>query len=266
MLKLFANLFWIYLPSSFQKQFSSLFSRIFQMKISRYFILPYSLVFGLSANYLDQFEPDSGEVSYYSFSDFFKRKYKSGFDIRSKNIWPCEGYVCDWGLFSEKNNSIVKGQVLDLNEIFHSNPEQTSQHFFLNIFLHNHNYHRVHSPVTGTISKITNIPGGLVFLRPWFYKRADVSFPAIRNERVVFEILDNHHQLWYLAMVGGFGVGSVQIGRNLHPGSEVKVGEEIAKFDLGSTVCLATPMRLQPNRFLQTVNPGEELQPYENII
>lgn len=266
MLKLFANLFWIYTPGFFQKQISKIFSGVFELKISRYFILPYCLVFGLSTDYLDQFESESGESSYYSYSDFFKRKFKNEFTVKSEKIWPCEGYVCDWGSFSEKNKSVIKGQLLNLNEIFHSDPTQTQNHFFINIFLHNHNYHRVHSPVEGTITKITKVPGDLIFLRPWFYKRADVSYPAVRNERFVFQIEDQNKQSWYLAMVGGFGVGSIDISNGLLKGSQVFAGQEIAKFNLGSTVCLATPTSIEVKQFLQIVRPGDELKFNENLV
>lgn len=266
MLKVFANFFWIRLPGLLQKQISKVFSKIFSLKSSRFFILPYCLIFGLSTDYLDQFESESGESSYGSYSDFFKRKYKNEFAVESSQIWPCEGYVCDWGSFSSKNQSRVKGQILDLNEIFRSQPSATKDYHFINIFLHNHNYHRVHSPIDGEISNIVTVPGDLIFLRPWFYKKEDVSYPAFRNERYVFEIKDKNNQTWYLAMVGGFGVGSIELESGIGKGSRVQAGQEIAKFNLGSTVCLAMPVQVKIEQFLQTVRPGQKLQTYENKV
>ena len=266
MLKLFANLFWIHTPGIFQKQISKFFAKIFSFKVSRYFIFPYCILFGLSAEYLDQFEPESGETAYYSYSDFFKRKYKSRPQVSNQTIWPCEGYVCDWGWFSQKNKTKVKGEILNLNEIFKSNQHVTEEYYFTNIFLHNHNYHRVHSPVNGTISKITQVAGDLIFLRPWFYKRGDVSYPAVRNERYIFEIIDQLDRPWYLAMVGGFGVGSIELANNFTIGSQVRAGQEIAKFNLGSTVCLATPMQIKIERFLQTVCVGKILLTDEDHV
>ena len=84
MLKLFANLFWIYTPGIFQKQISKAFSCVFEMKFSRFFILPYCLFFGLTTDYIDQFEPESSDKTYYSYSDFFKRKYKNA---ATKSTW-----------------------------------------------------------------------------------------------------------------------------------------------------------------------------------
>lgn len=260
MLKLFANIFWLYTPGFFQKYFSMLFSGIFKHPFSRFFISPYCLFFGLSSEYLDLFESEKGLSSYFSYSDFFKRKYKNPPPMASDLIWPCEGFVCDWGSFSDKNFSKVKGQNLDLNTIFNSNPENTRTYFFTNIFLHNHNYHRVHSPIKGHITKITKIPGDLIFLRPWFYKRHEVSYPAFKNERIIFEITDSFEEIWYLAMVGGFGVGTIEISRECLNGGPVHVGQEIAKFDLGSTVCLATPCKIQVHQFLETVSVGQKIE------
>lgn len=259
MLKFFANIFWIYTPGLFQKKFSQFFSWLFFQKISKYFILPYCLFFGLDADYLEQFESESGKSEYSSYADFFKRKYKNLPPVESNQVWPCEGFVYDWGSFKEKNHSVVKGQEMDLNQIFNSPALQTKNYFFTNIFLHNHNYHRVHSPITGTITKIFSIPGDLVFLRPWFYKKSDVSYPAFRNERIVFEIQDLEGVPWYLAMVGGFGVGTMTIEKDFLQGGPVHAGQEIAKFDLGSTVCLASPCQLEINKYLQTVSVGQSL-------
>jgi phosphatidylserine decarboxylase len=264
MIKFFANSLWFYLPGFLQKKFSYFFSRIFELKVSRFFILPYCLFFGLQGDYLEQFESDTGESNYSSYSDFFKRRYKSTIEIKSKLVWPCEGYLCDWGFFSEKNDSVVKGQKINLNSIFNSPMEVTKNYFFLNIFLHNHNYHRVHSPVAGRITKIERISGDLVFLRPWFYKRSDVSYPAFRNERVLFEITDLQNRPWYMAMVGGFGVGSIEILNEFLLGGNVLAGQEIAKFNLGSTVCLALPDGVEALDFLQTVHVGQKLEVFND--
>ncbi|MGZ3692134.1 MAG: phosphatidylserine decarboxylase, partial [Pseudobdellovibrio sp.] len=207
-LKFFATLFWQYTPGYFQRLFSSLFSKFFFHQVSRIIIVPYCFLFGLTNDYIDQFESETGKVGYHSYSDFFKRKYKTPPPLEAEQVWPCEGYICDWGRFSEKNDSLVKGQKIDLNQIFNSPAETTQDYFFTNVFLHNHNYHRVHSPVSGEIKKISVIPGDLIFLRPWFYKRDDVSYPAFRNERVVFEIVDENNKSWFVALVGGFGVGT----------------------------------------------------------
>lgn len=264
MLKFFANFIWIHTPHIFQKEFSRIFSVIFHWRISQYFIKPYCFIFDLKKDYLNQFMPASNNEAYKSYSDFFRRRLKLPPILESNTIWPCEGYLCDWGSFHEKQNSLIKGQRLDLNSVFKSEKSQTKNHFFLNVFLHNHNYHRVHSPISGTITNITRIPGDLIFLRPWFYQRKEVSYPAIRNERVVFEITDHEQRPWYLAMVGGFGVGTIELLSGILNGKSVSVGQEIAKFNLGSTVCLASPVPVLNNKFLAEVKVGQKLETHDS--
>jgi phosphatidylserine decarboxylase len=259
MLNLFSRLFWVKLPDRLQVYLSELFSKVFRLKFTALFIIPYCLIFSLDTDYTNQFEPESGDSRYSSFNDFFKRRYKIFPKVQSDLIWPCEGFICDWGAFSEKNNSIVKGQKIDLNQIFQSNPEKTRDHFFVNVFLHNHNYHRVHSPVDGEVKSIVRIPGGLVFLRPWFYDRKDVSYPAFKNERVVIEVLDKKNKSWWIALVGGFGVGSIDVTNGIQVGTSIQMGQEIGKFNLGSTVCIASPCPISIEKYLQTITVGGKI-------
>ena len=115
----------------------------------------------ISSDYLDQFESETEEVRYNSFSDFFLRKYKQPLNPQGNIVWPCEGYVCDWGLFSKKNNSVVKGHTL-----------------------------------------------------------------------VIFEITDSQNRPWSIAMVGGFGVGTIEVTRELLNGGNVKIGQKIESKDV----------------------------------
>jgi phosphatidylserine decarboxylase len=77
---------------------------------------------------------------------------------------------------------------------------------------------------------------------------------------MIFEIEDAAKRTWYLAMVGGFGVGSIQIDSTIGIGSSVEVGQEIGKFNLGSTVCLAWPIEAKIEAYLQSVQVGEKVK------
>ncbi|MCK6599683.1 MAG: hypothetical protein L6Q37_15060, partial [Bdellovibrionaceae bacterium] len=125
MLKVFANLFWVKLSAELQKRISSVFAFMWTTKFSRFVILPYCWLFSLDSDYLEQFESEAQKNRYSSYSDFFERRYKKFPQIKSSQVWPCEGYVCDWGIFNEKTDSLVKGQRLDLNSIFQSDPKDT---------------------------------------------------------------------------------------------------------------------------------------------
>ena len=251
---LFAFVIWERISENAQKQFSYCFSRVFALKISRFLVFPYCIICGFDTDYLEKFEPESKSNRYASYSDFFGRRLKEIPKSDSAYVWPCEGYVCDWGSFASKRNSVIKGQRMDLNDIFATQSNETKNSFFTNIFLHNHNYHRVHSPVNGEVRQILRIEGELLFLRPWLYRRIDVSYPALKNERVIVKIEDEQKRNWYVAMVGGFGVGTIETSAGLQVGSHLKKGQELGFFKLGSTVCMASPVKFENLNYLKTVS------------
>lgn len=258
MLKFFANHIWLRLPGVWQKRISSLFARLFTWKTSRLLIVPYCSLMGLDADYLDLFEPESGKAHYESYSDFFRRKYKLSPEIEGRTVWPCEGYVCDQGSFAEIPTTRVKGHTMAPAQVFGADGIPGSYHF-VNIFLHNHNYHRIHAPVSGFVKNISRISGDLNFLRPWFYERAEVSFPSFTNERVTVELQDEQARSWYLTLVGGFGVGTIALEPEFSVGRFLTVGEEFAHFRLGSTLCIASPYEIAPTGYLSQVSVGQKL-------
>lgn len=225
-------------------------------------IVPYCLFFGLDSTYLNQFEPDSEAFAYESYSDFFKRKFKKTPIVQSDLIWPCEGYVCDWGFIKDKQITTVKGQKIEALQIFGEQHQIAldEKSFFINIFLHNHNYHRIHAPTELKVESIDYVSGDLVFLRPWFYSIEQVSKPALLNERATIRFSDENNQAWLITFVAGFGVGGISLESFLKPGSIVQAGQEIGHFQLGSTICMVTPFEVTIDRYLQPVKAFDVLE------
>ena len=123
--------------------------------------------------------------------------------------------------------------------------------------LHNNNYHRIHAPVKGKVTRMERIDGDLVLLRPWAYKQP--STPALRNERINIDIIDEQDRKWYLSIVGGPGVGSIVVIDGIEVGTEVNVGEEISLFLLGSTCCIASPESNEASKNGDIVYMGDPL-------
>ena len=98
-----------------------------------------------------------------------------------------------------------------------------------------------------------------MFLRPWFYPRECRTFPSIHNERLVIEIQDQAGESWWLALVGGFGVGTIKLPVGIGPQARIRQGQELAFFELGSTVCIAAPKPLLIEQDLQTVSAGDPM-------
>jgi phosphatidylserine decarboxylase len=214
---------------------------------------------GLDDDYLSDFVSDSEDGQYSSFQDFFTRKLVSKVNPKFSAIWPCEGYVCEQGKVSELPVVTVKGQSRNLKEIFGAGQNQIPGDFYYtNIFLHNHNYHRIHAPVEGTVTRIERVPGELSILRPWVYSFNEVSKPALRNERVNIDILDQEGRPWFLSIVGGMGVGTIKL-MDIVLGSKVRAGDEIALFLLGSTCCMVSPVKPSDKNYLEIVRVGQSL-------
>lgn len=50
---------------------------------------------------------------------------------------------------------------------------------------------------------------------------------------------------WYLSIVGGPGVATINISESVQIGAQVSIGSEIASFRIGSTCCIDGPLFLK---------------------
>ena len=169
-------------------------------------------------------------------------------------VWPCEGLLCEEGQIGTMEVAKVKYDSRRVETVFGCKKgEIPSYYSFTNVFLHNKNYHRIHAPVDGTITRIQHIPGDLIVLRPWIYKQ-NPSLPAFRNERYNIDIKDVKNRIWHLSIVGGPAVGTIALDPKIAIGNNVKKVDEIALFYLGSTCCMAAPIKPrfhQKNTFVE---------------
>lgn len=259
--QIFAIHFWNDLPICVQKFVSKIASIAYSWTISSYFIGQFCRRYKLTPEQLNLYVPNSGSAKYKSFQDFFTRKLKKPIEIDSTAIIaPCQGFVCENGLISDFQQVVVKGHPYTIRNIFNDFSLKIKDSYtFINIFLHNHNYHRFHAPVSGTILNIQFIPGQLNFLRPWFYSKNSVSTPSFVNERCIIEIADQQNRSWFLSFVAGMGVGHIRLSEGLSIGSKLSSGDEIGYFLLGSTCCIAAPTSLKKFSYLQKVELGELL-------
>ncbi len=233
---------WGGLPAPLQRLISRAYTSIYNAPWSKWIIEPYCNHHYDDPGYLSHFKPASGEETYKSFQDFFSRRFAEPLQIETQMVWPAEGLLCEYGRVGDLDLVSVKGEERHLRTIF-GNTDQTitDDYYFSNIFLHNNNYHRIHAPVSGTVKRIERISGDLVLLRPWVYKK-DPSLPAFRNERLNIDLEDDQGNIWYLSIVGGPAVGTIELTTGLEVESEVIIGEEISLFLLGSTCCIASPI------------------------
>ena len=226
-------------------------------------------------------EPDP--LKYDSFNDFFTRALKPGarpFDSTPEALTcPADGAISQIGQIEQGRIFQAKGQEFTLSQLL-GEPESDLHAFdqghFATIYLSPRDYHRVHMPVTGTLEKMTFIPGQLFSVNPVTAERVPALFA--RNERVV---------AWFktdvgpvaMVLVGAMIVASIatvwdgvvapggqQVQRSEYHGNEaitLEKGDEMGRFLLGSTVILITPKhttRWQPQyRAGSQVRMGETL-------
>jgi len=94
-------------------------------------------------------------------------------------------------------------------------------------------YHRVHSPVTGTIIGKTHIPGKTYPVNEFGLKTTRKALS--RNERLITYIM-HRHGIVSLIKVGAMNVSSIRYTEPLSP--HLNRGDELAYFEFGSTVVL----------------------------
>ncbi|NER13731.1 phosphatidylserine decarboxylase [Leptobacterium flavescens] len=233
---------WGNLPSPFQRSISKKYSSLFDSRFSRRIIKAYVRFHYKDPDYLDKFKPPNGKTAYESFQDFFTREFRELPHNPDTFVWPCEGLLCDLGSIKDIPYSRVKCDKRTPDTIFGLDEGHIPDHYtFSNVFLHNKNYHRIHAPIDGKIVRIQHIPGDLVVLRPWIYKH-NPSLPAFRNERYNIDIRDEEGKIWYLSIVGGPAVGTVELNKNTKLNARIRKLDDLAAFHLGSTCCMASPL------------------------
>jgi len=257
MQKTFSFFIWKKSPVFFQQIIGQFLMSLGKIRISKIILKSFVKRYNLSNLHL--YKPASGTTDYKSFHDFFTRSLKNPLTAAYPFIWPCEGQICEMTKVNENKAIFVKKQPQKIIQILNCDYELFKNHSFVNIFLHNNHYHRIHSPISGTICEIKKIPGRFDFLRPWLYKKSEVSYPALVNERVVISMTDSYNKIWVLCLVAGMGVGNILLEPLIKVGSSISVGEEVAHFEMGSTVCLLAPYDLENQGYLAHIQPGEEM-------
>lgn len=127
------------------------------------------------------------------------------------------------------------------------------------IYLSPKDYHRIHMPADGTLLSMTYVPGDLFAVNQATVRNVEGLFA--RNERLVLRF-ENDHGPFCLIMVGAIFVGSMEtvFQGKITPEYQPTIqhwdyqqqalsfakGDEIGRFNMGSTVVLLTPENQLP--------------------
>lgn len=193
--------------------------------------------------------------AYKSFNAFFTRELTipaaKQFPKLPKLGSPAEGVVSQCGGIRQGALIQAKGRYYSAASLlaFHPWHESFQHGSFATIYLAPHNYHRVHSPVSGKIVEMAYVPGKLFSVNLATADRINSLFS--RNERLVFYIETKQGKV-ALVMVGALLVAGMnnpfvkwsdKQKRILQKKSftkpiDIKVGDELGYFYFGSTVVM----------------------------
>ncbi|MBC7465162.1 MAG: phosphatidylserine decarboxylase [Bdellovibrio sp.] len=194
---------------------------------------------------------------YPSLGEFFIRHLKPG--IRPvASAWavhPADSVITQAAVITGGKLIQAKNKTYSLDQ-FTKDPNAMAkwdQGTFLTYYLCPTDYHRVHSPVTGTIKKVRHIPGALWPVNAWSTENIHEMFSI--NERVLVEIETDRGPVGVM-FVGATNVGHIIlafdetiIGNQLLSSAilekeyslPVKKGDELGAFRMGSTVVMLYP-------------------------
>ena len=221
---------------------------------------------------VDLSECVGGIEDFESLAEFFVRELKDGMRPIDMNpgalVSPVDGKAHTFGDITDGMFLQAPGQPCPVSELV--GPELAPQFeggSFAVIYLAPPDYHRVHTPVQGTIEAMDYRPGKLWPVFPSATRKVENLFA--RNERLVFDMQTEAGRC-ALVMVGAFGVGRIanivddartntgtQGGRRaVTPAHELARGAEIGRFELGSTVILL----FEPGRVKWQMAHGDVLR------
>lgn len=200
--------------------------------------------------------------SYATFNDFFTRALRN--DARPLSqadfICPVDGAISQFGPIEIDQLFQAKGHSYSTTALVGGDSKLAAQFkdgSFATLYLSPKDYHRIHMPCDGRLTRMIYVPGDLFSVNPVTARGVPGLFA--RNERVVC-VFDSEHGSFVLTLVGATIVGSMATvwhGLVNPPRSRdvrvweydtqqvvLKKGEEMGRFLLGSTVVMLFPQNV----------------------
>ncbi|OGB02064.1 MAG: phosphatidylserine decarboxylase [Burkholderiales bacterium RIFCSPHIGHO2_12_FULL_61_11] len=240
----------------------------------RWFVGKYQVNMGEAAN--------ADITAYRSFNDFFTRALKPGARplAQAALICPVDGIISQFGAIEQGQIFQAKGHSYSTTALLGGDAALAAQFqegHFATLYLSPKDYHRIHMPAGGRLTRMIYVPGDLFSVNPTTARGVPGLFA--RNERVVcvFESTDASPGPFALILVGATIVGSMatvwhgvvnpprgKAVREWHYGDEsapaivLKQGQEMGRFLLGSTVVMLFPSG--PLQFNPEWVPGRSIR------
>jgi phosphatidylserine decarboxylase len=236
----------------------------------RWFVQRYGVDMSEAAN------PDIG--AYASFNDFFTRELRPGARPIAQAEWVCpvDGAISQFGPIEGDQVFQAKGHAYSTRALVGGDAELAARFqngSFATLYLSPRDYHRIHMPCAGRLTRMIHVPGDLYSVNPATARGVPGLFA--RNERVVC-VFDTAHGPFVLVLVGATIVGSMatvwhgvvnppRVGvvrewRYADQAIELAQAAEMGRFLLGSTVVMLWPKMPEPFSFNPVWAPGRAIR------
>lgn len=225
---------------------------------------------------MDEAEPQSG--AFPSFDAFFTRALREGArqieGAPNSFVSPADGRVEAAGPVEPNGRVLVKGKPYTCADLIGdaTDAKRYEGGQFAVVYLSPRDYHRVHSPVAGTVSTVRSLPGDYFPVNSIGERHIPGLFS--RNRRVAIVIDTEGHGRVTVVMVSAMIVGRVSVTgidardvpmgtHTLSPALSLQQGDEIGMFHLGSTAVVFVEPGAWPtfSRTLGPVRMGQQFCP-----
>lgn len=205
-------------------------------------------------NLAEALNPDP--ASYPTFNAFFTRPLQPALrPIAAGNqvlVSPVDGRISQMGKIEAGRIFQAKGHEYSAVELLGGDEARAApfmQGQFMTIYLSPRDYHRIHMPLTGTLTEQVYVPGRLFSVAGHTVRTIPRLFA--RNERVV-TLFDTEFGKLAMVLVGAINVAAIEtvwdglitppqgwgVKRQVFPDVHLAKGAEMGRFNMGSTVIL----------------------------
>lgn len=230
---------------------------------------------------IDTNEAEHPVTAYRSINEYFVRHLKPG--VRAWPVQPnlvaspVDGIIGQSGAIHNGRLLQAKGRWYTAAALL-DDAEEAARFdggVFITIYLSPRHYHRIHTPIAGTIDKASHVPGALLPVNEAAVLHIEDLFA--RNERLICYITGAVGRV-AVAAIGAYNVGRISAAfdaawrdtswvtnirhskresKRYDPPRQVATGDEIMAFHLGSTVVLM----FEPGRVrLEKHEPGADVR------
>ena len=264
------------LPKNAVSRVFGVFSRAKIPLISKFFMNWFAKHYKINLE-----ESEIPEKGFENIHELFTRKLKKDARIIEDNaevICPVDGVLTAFGFLWGENPEYMqaKGKFYNLESLLRNKElaKRFSGGIWATIYLSPHNYHRIHSPVSGNVIAAYYCPGTLWPVNAGSVKRIEGLFSI--NERLITQINTYGGGEILLVKIGATNVGRIAVDykkdwftNSMPPLASRKAlftkwepeqtyaytkGQEIARFEMGSTVilvCNRAVLQRTKHRFIE---------------